>query len=203
MNQIKILIVDDDLYWSKKLSDFLNNEPDFLVVGIAQSKKEAEEFIKSNQNFDVVLMDLNLSGNNEKFEGIEITEAITRQKDFKVIIVTAFTLEELVSKAFMAGAKNFFPKEHFKELPEAIRGIVSGDFSAIDILLKEYFKLKKEFELTILSPTEKKIYYYIEQGYTNAQIAEALVISVDTVKTHVHKILNKLDLKTRRQIIKI
>jgi NarL family two-component system response regulator LiaR len=58
MNQIKIFIVDDDPFWTKKLSTFLNNEPDFLVVGIAQSQKDAEEFLMSKQKFDVVLMDI-------------------------------------------------------------------------------------------------------------------------------------------------
>ncbi|HEX3048502.1 MAG TPA: response regulator transcription factor [Bacillota bacterium] len=202
MDQIKILIVDDDIFWAKKLSVFLNNEPDLLVIGIAQSQEEAEEFIKHNDNFDIVLMDLNLSGNSQRFEGIECTEAISQLNNKKVIVVTAYTVEELVTKAFMAGAKNYFPKDHFQDLPFAIRGVFNNKYSAMEILVKEFFKLKKEFDLTILSPTEKKVHLLIEQGYSNTEIAKELVISMETVKSHVHNILNKLNAKSRKQIVK-
>jgi DNA-binding NarL/FixJ family response regulator len=198
--KIKIFIVDDDLTWSKKLASFLNNEPDFCVIGIVQSQKEAEEFIGANyNNIDVVLMDLNLGGESDKFEGIEIIEKTNHLGNLKVIIVTAFTLEELVIKSFMAGAKNYFPKEYFKELPSAIRGVVSNDFSAMDILLKEYLKVQEKNVLSVLSPTESRVYNLIEQGYSTKQMADELCITIETVRAHIHKILTKLNLKTRKQ----
>lgn len=197
MGKIKIIIVDDDVDWLKKFSGFLNTEPDLHVIGTVTNKDNAEDFIKST-DADIILMDLNL-GNNP-YEGIEITKKISDIKPVKVIIVSSYTVDELISNAFEVGAVHYFPKTYYKDIPNAIR-LTYQNASPVEILLKNYFTLKRESVLNSLTPAEKRVFSYIEQGISPREIAERLNKTVGTIKLQVNSILKKMDSKTMKQAI--
>lgn len=197
MDKIRIFIVDDDVDWLKKFGNFLNDEPDFYVIGTATNKDNAVELIKSI-DADIVLMDLDLGEN--PYEGIQITKKIFEIKPVKVIIVSSYTMEELISSAFEVGAVHYFPKTYYKDIPNAIR-LTFQNASPVEILLKNYFSIKKEMVLNSLTPAEKRVFGYVEQGLPLREIAEKLNRTVGTIKLQVNSILKKLDAKTRKQAI--
>jgi DNA-binding NarL/FixJ family response regulator len=197
MEPIKIIIVDDDVDWLKKFSKFLNEEPDLHVIGTVTNKNNAEEFINSS-DADIVLMDLDLG--ESPYEGIEITKKISEIKPVKVIIVSSYSIDKLISNAFEAGAVHYFPKTYYKDIPNAIR-LTCHNASPVEILLKNYFSLKKELVLNSLTPAEKRVFDYIEQGISPREIAEKLNKTVGTIKLQVNSILKKLDSKSMKQAI--
>jgi NarL family two-component system response regulator LiaR len=197
MDKIRIIIIDDDVDWLKRLSCFLNDEPDLHVIGTVTNKNDAEEFIKST-NVDIVLMDLDLGEN--PYEGIEITKKISESKTVKVIIVSSYTMDEMISNAFEVGAVHYFPKTYYKDIPNAIR-LTYQNASPVEILLKNYFSLKKEMVLNSLTPAERRVFDYVEQGISLREIAEKLNKTVGTIKLQVNSILKKLDVKTRKQAV--
>ena len=198
MDKIKIMIVDDNVEWFKMVSNFLNNEPDFCVIGTFTNENDAIAFIKSI-DVDIVLMDLDLGAT--PYEGIELTKKLSIIKPVKVMIVTSYyDMEELIANAWEAGAVHCFPKKFYKDIPNAIR-LTYQNASPVEILLKNFLALKKEMILNSLTPAEKVLFSYIEQGISFCEIAEKLNKSVGTLKLQTNSILRKLNVKTRKQAI--
>ncbi|HEX3045829.1 MAG TPA: response regulator transcription factor [Bacillota bacterium] len=196
MEYIRILIVDDDPGWIKILTEVLNKEPDFIIVGSALNKSGALALIQADEA-DMVLMDLNLDGDEEA--GIEITNEIQTEKALKVIVVTAYPVEELILKAFSAGAKHFFSKDCLADIPNAIR-LSYHDASPVEILLKSYLDKQKELMLMKLSPAEKELLGYIKQGLSISKMAVELQKSENAVKQMINRILKKLNVKRRHDL---
>lgn len=196
--KIKIIMVEDDPDWLKIMTGFLSGYPDLEVTRTAKRKDEALQLVK-NVDADVVLMDINLSEN--KRDGIALALEILSLTKLKVIMLTSLNEEELIIDSFAAGAVDYVSKDDYLEIPKVIRRIINK-ISPMDVLLKDYARLKKEEQLRELTKAERNVYELIAQGYSMAQIEDMMFKTHNTLRTQVKQILHKLKVKNRAEAVK-
>ncbi|MCC3374972.1 response regulator transcription factor [Cohnella sp. REN36] len=197
MNRIRLLLVEDDPDWIKAISAFLNREEDLLVVGAAASADEAIRLART-LDFDVVLMDVHLSETGR--DGIYTAMEMQEIRPVRVIMLTSDTDERTMTDAFTAGAVQYLEKSRFAELPQSIRAAYHHP-GAMEALLKEFARLKREEQLQSLTPAEREVYDLIEQGYTHPQIEKRLYKAESTLKNQVNKILKKLRVRSGKEAV--
>jgi len=197
MGHIKVLMVEDDPDWIKAITVFLNKEEDLLVVGAATDSQEAIR-LASTITFDIVLMDIQLS--DRGLEGIYTAIEILELQPAKIIMLTSVTDEAVMKQAFTAGALNYLEKARFRELPQAIRSAHYHP-EAMQALLQELARLKREEQLAQLTPAEREVYELIEAGYSQSQIEKKLYKAESTLKNQVNKILKKLGVRSSREAV--
>jgi DNA-binding NarL/FixJ family response regulator len=206
---VRVLIVDDQTLVRKGLRMILEVEPDLEVVGEAADGDQALLAARDTRP-DVVLMDVRMPG----MDGLEATRRLLvgGEDDPHVLILTTFDLDEYVYEALRAGASGFvlkdMPPEH---LVAAIHTIAKGDSllsPAITRRLIESFVQRPPAApartppgLDRLTPREADILRLIARGLSNAEIAAQAFVSEPTVKTHVARILMKLGLRDRVQVV--
>lgn len=188
VSMIKVMLVEDDEFWQKQLSTDLNEEENIDVVKVAANKYEALESLKTME-IDVVLMDINLTEN--QLDGLEATREIARNKEInsKVIMLTSLTENIVIIKSFQNGAVNYITKSNFKDIVKAINDAYSEKAS---IHSDAATVMRQEIQLMLLTPSERKIYDLKEKGYNKTQISEILHKSVNTLKSQLRSIRNKL-----------
>jgi DNA-binding NarL/FixJ family response regulator len=183
----------------------LEAHDEFEVVGQAGNGEEAVALARSRAP-DVVLMDIRMP----LVDGIEATRRITAAGlPARVLILTTYGLDEYVYDALHAGAAGFLLKTDPPErLVEAVRVVAAGDaLLAPDVTrrLIDRFVAKRPVrpspQLDALTTREREVLELLARGLTNAEIADELVVSNGTVKTHVARILAKLDLRDRTQAV--
>lgn len=201
---IKVLIVDDHQVVRQGLRTFLELQDDIVVVGEAGDGAAAVEMVRQ-LNPHVVLMDLVLP----RLDGIAATRQIkSLAADVKVIALTSFTDDEKVFPAIQAGASSYLLKDVSPDdLAEAIRAAYRGEARLHpDIMRKLMEQVASQEGHTTRAPvdnlTEREldVIRLVAEGCNNHDIAEKLVISEKTVKTHVSNILSKLHLEDRTQL---
>ncbi|GGF98212.1 response regulator transcription factor [Paenibacillus abyssi] len=199
MSHIKVLIVEDDPDWIKAMTAFLNKEKDILVVGAATGSEEAV-LLAQTLSFDVVLMDIQLteSGHDGIYTAIEMIEI----HPAKIIILTSLNDDHVITQAFTAGAVNYIDKTRFMDLPHAIRSAYHHP-TAMEALLKEFTRLKREEQLKGLTAAEREVYDLIEEGYTQSQIEKKLHKAESTLKNQVNKMLKKLGVKSSKEAVEL
>lgn len=197
MSRIKVLLVEDDPDWIKAMTAFLNKEEDILVVGAATGAVEALQLARSLA-FDIVLMDIQLTGS--QLDGIQTALEILDINPAKIIMLTSMSDEQVMTQSFTAGAVNYIEKAHFKELPHAIRSAYHRP-AAMEALLKELARLKREEQLLPLTAAEREVFELIEDGYTQSQITGKLYKSESTLKNQVNKMLKKLGVKSSKEAV--
>jgi DNA-binding NarL/FixJ family response regulator len=207
---ISILLVDDQELLRMGFRMVLDAQPDFEVVGETGSGDQAVALVHE-QAPDVVLMDVRMPGT----DGVEATrQIIATGSRSRVIILTTFDLDEYAYAALRAGASGFLLKDAPPgDLISAIRAVASGDAVVAPsttrrLLSSLAHQLPRSNShdddhprLQLLTPREREVMIAVSRGLSNAEIAEALVLSEATVKTHVGRILAKLDLRDRVQIV--
>ncbi|SDE97097.1 DNA-binding response regulator, NarL/FixJ family, contains REC and HTH domains [Fontibacillus panacisegetis] len=189
MTSIRIMLVEDDPFWRDHISADLTDEADIEVVGVATTKEEAID-MASRINIDVILMDINLTGNN--LDGLEAAEHILRQQtkhDTKIIMLTSITEAEIVMKSFRLGALNYINKSSYQDILNAIRDAYSGKASIHSDAAKV---MRNEVQLMELSPTEREVFDLRKTGLSKREISEKLHKSTNTIKTQLRSIKNKL-----------
>lgn len=197
---IQVMLVDDHNVVRSGLATFLRAYEDLEMVGEAKNGLEALTLCRQKKP-DVILMDLMMPG----MDGIAATRAILQDyPDIKIIAMTSFEEEELVRGVLAAGAISYLLKNvTADELVKAIREAVSGRSTlapeAARALIHVAIPTKQPlFELT---EREREVLNQLVQGNSNQQIADALVISLATVKAHMSSILSKLQVSSRAEAI--
>jgi DNA-binding NarL/FixJ family response regulator len=208
---IRVLIADDQGMVRTGFATFLQAQPDIEVVGEATDGRQAVERTAQLRP-DVVLMDVRMPVMN----GLEATRHITGGVDGpgegpRVLVLTTFDLDEYVYEALKAGASGFLLKDaSASELAEAVRVVATGDAvitpSVMRRLIAELAHLggpraPTRARLEGLTERETEVLALIAHGLSNTEIAERLVIAEQTIKTHVGRILSKLNLRDRAQAI--
>ena len=204
---IKVLIVDDQDLVRMGFGLILKREPDLEVIGGAADGSQALE-LAAALSPDVVLMDIRMP----VMDGIEATRRIASAAPAtRVLILTTFDLDELVYDALAAGASGFLLKDVKAEiLTEAIRTIHAGDAllapSITRRLITTFVAQRPQqpqagAELVPLTPREREVLGLIARGLSNSEIAEELVVSLATVKTHVGRIFTKIGARDRAQAV--
>lgn len=197
---IRILIIDDHAMLRKGLAAFLMSYDDLELVGEAANGKEGLALCAEKQP-DVVLMDLMMP----IMDGI--TAARLMRQDFphiKVIALTSFGEERLIKDVLEAGVISYlFKKVSADDMAKAIRaahqGISTYAPEVTEILVQSVRQSNSLFE--DLTPRENEVLALMVKGLANNEIAEALTISLSTIKSHVSSILSKLDVGSRTEAI--
>ncbi|MFD2611241.1 response regulator [Paenibacillus gansuensis] len=186
--RIRVMLVEDDEFWRQRLSSDLNKEEDIEIVQTAATKKEALE-AAALHDLDVVLMDINLTEN--QLDGLETTKELMLAKDFqvKIIMLTSLTEKEIIVKAFQNGAVNYINKSSFQDIVRAIREAHAGTAS---IHPDSAATMREEIRLMLLTPSEREIHELKERGYSRSEISGKLNKSLNTIKTQIRSIRNKL-----------
>jgi DNA-binding NarL/FixJ family response regulator len=202
--------VDDEALLRTAFSSLIDAEDDLKVVGEAADGRQAVEFTLRLVP-DVVVMDVRMP----VMDGIEATRQITsghrRGVEPRVLILTTFDLDDYVFEALRAGASGFALKSRpLEELLSAIRTVAAGDAllaPSVTRRLIAHFTgatrapSKAPRGLDELTEREREVLSLVAQGLSNAEIAQTLRVSLPTAKTHVSRILTKLDARDRTQVV--
>jgi DNA-binding NarL/FixJ family response regulator len=204
MKRIRILIVDDHTIVRDGIKALLCLSSDMEIVGEAENGNEAVRKVEETKP-DVVLMDISMPF----LDGIGATKRITEvSKGTKVIMLTQYEEREEVLQAIEAGAKGFISKKAAStELIQAIRAVFSGGayFSPqVARLLIDECKVKgrKRASFGPLTSREREVLKLIGEGYSDKEIAEILFLSPKTVESHKAKIMEKLHMRKRVELVK-
>jgi DNA-binding NarL/FixJ family response regulator len=202
-----ILIVDDQALVRVGLRKVLENEPEMTVVGEAGDGDDAVT-AAGKLKPDVVLMDIRMP----VLDGIEATRRIVRaQPGTRVLILTTFGLDTYVYDALRAGASGFMLKDAPpEEIAAAVRIVASGEAllapTVTRAVIEEFVRQRPAVQaapapVAELTPREREVLDLLARGLSNPEICKQLVISEATAKTHVARILQKLDLRDRVQTV--
>jgi DNA-binding NarL/FixJ family response regulator len=208
---VRVLLVDDQALIRAGFRMILEAEEDIEVVGECANGVQAIDSVK-RLNPHVVLMDIRMP----EMDGIEATRRIVElgadsEDPARVLMLTTFELDEYVYDALRAGASGFLLKDvPADQLVEGIRLIAAGEAllapSVTRRLISEFSRVapadrEPEGAIEELTPRELEVLKLIARGLSNAEIAEELIVSGTTVKTHVARILLKLGLRDRVQVV--
>ena len=206
---VRIVVADDHQVVRAGFAGLLATQPDFAVVGTAGDGAEAVR-ISRELHPDVVLMDVRMPG----MDGIEATRQLAGQDVAgpRVLILTTFDLDQYVYDALCAGASGFLLKDVTAErLFEAVRVVAAGEAllapAVTRRLISEFARLRPHAaapptdRLAALTPRETQVLRLVAEGLSNPEIAARLVVTEETVKTHVSRVLGKLGLRDRTQAV--
>jgi DNA-binding NarL/FixJ family response regulator len=206
---IRVAIADDQALVRGGFAVLLRTAADIEVVGEAEDGQAALDLV-SRERPDVVLMDIRMP----HMDGVEATRHITsddRLSSTRVLILTTFDLDEYVFDALRAGASGFLLKDTLPDdLLAAVRVIASGDAllaPSVTRRLMESFLQRSAAPsrmpngLDLLTPRESEVLIAVARGLSNTEIAETLFMSHATAKTHVSRLLTKLNARDRAQLV--
>jgi DNA-binding NarL/FixJ family response regulator len=203
---IRVLLVDDQELMRMGFRMVLGAQSDIDVIGEAGDGRKAVELARELRP-DVVLMDVRMP----VLDGVEATKQITGPGLSKVLVMTTFDLDEYALSALRNGASGFLLKDtQPADLVSSLRAVASGDAvvspSVTRRLLDRFLgaeggELKDAAVLDALTEREREVLVLIAKGLSNSEIAGRLFLSEATVKTHVGRILAKLDVRDRVQAV--
>ena len=206
---IRVLVADDQEIVRAGYTALLNTQPDITVVGTAANGADAVRLCRE-QRPDVVLRDVRMP----TMDGVEATRQLAadhRGAGPRVLVLTTFDLDQHVYDALNAGASGFLLKDVTAErLFDAVRVVAAGEAllapTVTRRLIGEFVRLRPRLPqqpdlLRMLTPRETEVLRLVAEGLSNLEIAERLVVSDETIKTHVSRILAKLGLRDRAQAV--
>lgn len=207
---ISVMIVDDQALIRAAVSELVSHEPGLTVVDVASNGREAVEKAKALRP-DIILMDIRMP----VMDGIQATEAICGDQELaatRIVILTTFEEDEYVLHALRAGASGFIGKgTETADLMHAIRMVHDGEAllspRATRALIDRYVapavapQLSRPLALRSLTDREMEILLLVGQGQSNGDIAGQLFISPQTAKTHVNRVMQKLSVHDRAQLV--
>ena len=209
MSGIRVALVDDQPLFRGGLRMLIDSQDDLEVVGEAGDGVEARGMVRDAKP-DVVLMDIRMP----RADGIQATQWIVEDaagKGPRILVLTTFDLDENAAKAIRAGASGFVLKDAEPEfLLAAIRTVHSGTAVIAPSATTELFQHfgergptagDPEVLLRDLSAREREIFHLAARGLSNSEIAKAEFVSEATVKTHISRVLAKLGLRDRVQLV--
>ncbi|MCA2212066.1 response regulator [Jidongwangia harbinensis] len=206
----RILVCDDQPLVRAGYRTILSAQPDFDVVGVAEDGVEAVR-LALEQRPDVVLMDIRMP----RLDGIQATRQLAGPESVhapKVLVVTTFNLDQYVFEALRAGASGFLLKDTPPpDLIAAVRTVAAGNALLAPEVTRRLIgrfgerirqhDTQREETLAALTDREREVLHLLAAGMSNAEIADALFIGTETVKTYVSRILAKLHLRDRVQAV--
>ncbi len=201
-----VLLVDDEPLIRSGLRAIINAEPDLVVIGEAEDGAAVTPLVRRLRP-DVVLMDVRMP----VVDGIEATRRLFAGVDDppRVLVLTTFENDDYVFDALRAGASGFLLKRaRPDEVVRAIRLLAAGDSLLFPTAIRELAARHSPAEAPArgldaagLTDREAEVLRLVAQGLSNAEIAAQLIVSLETVKTHVAHVLTKLDARDRTQAV--
>jgi DNA-binding NarL/FixJ family response regulator len=211
MTEIRVVVADDQKLVRAGFGMILGAQPDIEVVGEADDGAEAIRVVRAARP-DVVLMDIRMP----ELDGLAATRELLSEGPEgrhvpKILILTTFDVDDYVYEALAAGASGFLLKDTPPEqLVESVRSVAAGESllaPTVTRRLIEHFVSSRATReqspdgMDELTPRELEVFKLIARGFSNTEIAGELVVSEATVKTHVARILLKLGLRDRVQVV--
>jgi DNA-binding NarL/FixJ family response regulator len=207
VTKVRVLLVDDDHLMRAGLAELLAIDPSIEVVAQAATGREAITLTRRHRP-DVVLMDVQMPD----LDGITAThELVNEDPDTRILILTTFELDDYVFGALRAGASGFLLKRtRPEELIAAVHTIAAGEAllspsvtrRVIDRMAQQPVPdLAANGALAGLTPREREVLGFLARGLSNREIADTLVVEESTIRTHVKRVLFKLDLRDRIQVV--
>jgi DNA-binding NarL/FixJ family response regulator len=205
---ITVLLADDQALVRAGFRALLDAQADITVVGEASDGDEAVRLAIQHRP-DVVLMDVRMPGS----DGLVATRRLAgddRLKDVRVVILTTFDLDEYVFEAIRAGANGFLVKDtEPAELLRAVRAVVDGDAllspRITRRLIEEFASRAREpapsASVDVLTDREREVVALVAEGLSNDEIAERLIMSAATARTHVSRAMIKVGARDRAQLV--
>ena len=207
---IGVVLADDQVLLRAGLRALLDAEPDITVLGEASDGREALTIVR-DLHPDVVLMDIRMPGT----DGLEATRLIAAEPTLagtKVVVLTTFDLDEYVFEAIRAGASGFLVKDtEPTELLRAVRAVAAGDAllspRVTRRLIGEFASRSRPCagpaaeRLAPLTEREREVVALVGEGLSNDEIADRLVVSPSTAKTHVSRAMVKLQVRDRAHLV--
>ncbi|HHK5548776.1 MULTISPECIES: response regulator transcription factor [Bacillus cereus group] len=191
MQQIRVMLVEDDVVWMKCLKNYIEKEEDILIVRQAYTEEEA---LQGNiEEIDIILLDITLSPEDSHLNGLEVAKKLTAKGFNKIIMSTSWDEKEIILEAFDNGAINYVTKQSYKDIPKVIReafydkNCLHSDVSAVLV-----DALKIERKARVLTPSEREVFYLKESGLSKTEIAKKLFKSAETIKKQLQKIYSKI-----------
>ncbi|HWL76999.1 response regulator transcription factor [Microbacterium sp.] len=204
-NTIRVVLVDDQALFRAGIRMLIDSQPDLEIVGEASDGREALSVVRATRP-DVVLMDIRMP----VMDGLAATAELLRDPDPpRIVMLTTFDLDEAAARAIREGASGFLLKDAEPEfLLAAIRTVHSGSAVIAASATRELFahfsapaQSAPPREYTDLTEREREIFALAARGLSNAEIAAREFLSEATVKTHISRILTKLGLRDRVQLV--
>jgi DNA-binding NarL/FixJ family response regulator len=206
---IRVLLADDQALMRSGFKVLIDGTEDIDVVGEASTGREAVELARTTRA-DIVIMDIRMPD----MDGITATKLITSDEDLagvRILILTTFEIDEYVFGALRAGASGFLGKSvEPDELLEAIRTVHGGDSllspAATRTLIANFLAqpdltATPSGRLASLTDREREVLALVAAGLSNHEIAQHLVVSPATTKTHINRAMTKLDAHDRAQLV--
>ena len=208
LERIRVLVVDDDALVRAGLSMLLAGAEDIEIVGEAADGSEVAQAVAEHEP-DVVLMDIRMP----RMDGLAATELLRAQEDAaEVIVLTTFEADDYVLRALRAGAGGFLLKDTPPaDIVRAVRAVAAGEPTLSPTVTRRLIghvtdseggerRRRAREQLERLTEREREVAVAIGRGKSNAEIGRELYMSVATVKAHVSRVLEKLELNNRVQI---
>ena len=207
MTKVRVLLADDDHLMRAGLAELLSIDPSIEVVAQAATGREAIALTRRHRP-DVVLMDVQMPD----LDGITAThELVNDDPAIRILILTTFELDDYVFGALRAGASGFLLKRtRPEELIAAVHTIAAGEAllspsitrRVIDRMAQQPVPdLAANGALAGLTPREREVLGFLARGLSNREIADTLVVEESTIRTHVKRVLFKLELRDRIQVV--
>lgn len=207
-NKMRVMIVDDHVMLREGLISLFEPQPDFEVVGEAGSVEEAIQVVRSTHP-DLILMDYGIPGGS----GIDATRAILAEHpETSIVFLTVHEGDDELFGAIRSGAKGYLLKNiPVSKMLAALRGMLRGEAPLSRAMTGRLLAAittaatsssQHGMRTTTLTEREIQVLQQMATGATNQEIADRLFVSVNTVKNHVHNILEKLDLHDRRTAVR-
>ncbi|WP_327587753.1 response regulator transcription factor [Nonomuraea sp. NBC_00507] len=202
---VRVVVADDQELVRGGFAMILDAQPDIDVVAEAGDGAEAVAAVREHAP-DVLLLDIRMP----RMDGIEAARIVCAESGCRVLMLTTFDLDDYVFDALRAGASGFLLKDVRRdELVNAVRVVAAGESllapAVTGKLIAEFTKRPPAQHpvatLAVLTARERETLLLIARGLSNAEIAEAMVVSEHTVKTHVSNVLSKLGLRDRVQAV--
>ncbi|WEG09387.1 response regulator transcription factor [Microbacterium horticulturae] len=202
---IRVVLADDQALFRAGIRMVIDSQPDLEVVGEAADGREAVDVVRATQP-DVVLMDIRMP----TMDGLTATAELLRDDDApRIVMLTTFDLDEAAARAIRQGASGFLLKDADPEfLLAAIRTVHAGSAVIAASATRELFAQTMDAATKPVPPSfddlterEKQIFALAARGLSNAEIAAREYLSEATVKTHISRILTKLALRDRVQLV--
>lgn len=199
----KILVIDDHTLFLEGLVSLFNTTPDFIVVDKASSVKEGVQKALLHRP-DIILMDFSLPDGT----GLDATQMILDEfPECKIVFLTVYETDENLLKAIRLGAKGYMLKNvSGASLLASLRGLALGEIAMSRKMIgklvqstSQKHRRQKNSIIEKLSPREIDILYELQNGSSNLEIAQKFFLSENTIKHHMHNLLEKLGVDNRRQ----
>lgn len=202
MSRARVVVCDDQELMRSALRMIVSSQPDLDLVGEAADGAQAVRLVTEHRP-DLVLMDVRMP----VLDGVEATRRVCEvSPGTKVLVITTFDLDEYVERALRNGASGFLLKDATsEEMLVAIRAVLRGDAAMAPAVVRRLVERHlstpaappPDPRLHRLTDREREVFVLLARGASNAEIAQRLFLGETTVKTHVGRVLSKLDLRDR------